>query len=635
MSTRQKYQLLGGLALVTLMALALPHRADAQFVSVQGERVAQPNEADRIRGYYQRGDTLLNFFADQVPADDYSRGGYFNIVANLVLDRNAAWNVARLDSLMQDPRGDMFWMYPFITVMYAGRDQLPEATRAQMRDLWRTYTPYRGDTENHWLMFHAAMYLVTQMYPDEPAESWFNGKSSEENFREAEEYLISWYDLTTTIGQGEYDSPDYFNVYIVPNAQLLAYAEDPAMRLRAKMMLDYLLADFAVESLNGIYTGAHSRVYPRQALETWFPASTGFAWLLFGNTPQRLRAESMLLLMAGYEPSAWLHALATDRSRDYIHKERKRTRHRMRFSPGVRNAPVYKYTYMTPEFSVGTSQGGLLQPIQQKTWEVNWALDDPRNKNNTFFTIHPHSSTTELGMYFSGTLGFLTEGVTRSKTTYDSPDKWTGGSPYEQVFQDHGAVIALYDIKPDTRWPHVAAFFSKDLAHREDDDSGWVFAQGGDALIAVYPMAPYEWRREEDEWQAGEYNYRLHSPHLKNGFVVQVASASSFEGGFEGFKSAVRALDLDTSVDPLPSVSFTTLDGTRLTAAYGSTPTVDGRAVEYDNWKLFEGPFLNAEVGSRRLEISYGIRQHTLDFGNLQLTDDIADRAPMTGPAVN
>lgn len=589
-----------------------------------------PNEADRIAAYYARADTLINQFADQVAPTDYTSGGYFNIIANLMRGTNLEWSVARLDTLMRDPRGDMFWMYPFITAMYAGRDQLPGETRARMRDLWRTYTPYRGDTENHWLMYHAAMYLVTQMYPGEPAESWFNGKSSEENFREAEEYLLSWFELTTTIGQGEYDSPDYFNVYVVPAAQLAAFAEDPAMQLRARMMLDYLIADFAAESLDGMYAGGHSRVYPRQALEAWFPASTGFAWLLFGNTPRYTRAESMILVLAGYEPPRVLHEIATDRERDYVHRERKRTRHRMRFSPGVRNAPVYKYMFVTDDFAIGSTQGGLLQPIQQKTWGLTWATADPRGVNNTFFTVHPYSSPVELGMYFSGPLGFITEAVVRSKTTYDSPDKWTGGSPHEQVFQHRGCVIALYDIPPGTRWPHVSAFFSKDLRQREESADGWIFARGGDAFIAVYPLAEYTWRREEDEWQSGEFNHRLHSPHLKNGFVVQVAKANEFDGSFDAFKAAVEALPLETRVDPVPSVRFTTLDGDELSATYGQAPTVGDRVVEYGNWKLFEGPFLNAETGSRRLEITHGITGRTLDFETLTLTENIAGRAPMT-----
>ena len=36
--------------------------------------------------------------------------------------------------------------------------------------------------------------------------------------------------------------------------------------------------------------------------------------------------------------------------------------------------------------------------------------------------------------------------VVSSKKSYDSPDKFVGGSPYEQIFQDQDTVIVLYDI---------------------------------------------------------------------------------------------------------------------------------------------------------------------------------------------
>ena len=35
-------------------------------------------------------------------------------------------------------------------------------------------------------------------------------------------------------------------------------------------------------------------------------------------------------------------------------------------------APVYKYSYVTPDYILGSSQGGLLQPIQQQTWSLVW-----------------------------------------------------------------------------------------------------------------------------------------------------------------------------------------------------------------------------------------------------------------------
>jgi hypothetical protein len=582
--------------------------------------MAQPraNEAERVHAYRLRADSLIDFYTQQIDPADRTQGGYVEIAANLYRGTNLDWCVARLDTLVQHPRGDMFWMYPTVLVSYLGRDALPEATRRKMRDLWRTYRPYRGDTENHWAMYYSSLYLITQLYPNEPGDAWFNGRSSRENHEEARDYLLSWIDLTTTKGQGEFDSPVYIAFFLVAMSNLYAYADDPAMRLRAQMMLDYLLADFATESLDGAYVGAFSRIYPDPLVDRWNNNSTSFAWLLFGNTPFLPRGESVALAMSGYEPPAVLTAIATDRAEPYVHRELKRTRHRIRYSD-VKNERVYKTTFVRPEYAVGSIQGGLLQPIQQHTWEVFWRPEHPKDSHTMVFATHPYSSSHELAMYFPEEPENLTEAVSKSKSTYDQPDKWASGSPYEQVMQDEDALIALYDIEFGTRFPFISGFFPKALAAREKDASGWIFARGGDALIAYYPLAPYEWREEEDVW-------RLHSTALKNGAVVQVAPASAYDS-FEAFKAAVRALPLETATEPVPSVRFTALHGRELASTYGETPTIDGQVVDYEGWPLFDGPFMHADPGSRTLDLHDGPLHRRLDFDALTITDWVDEPA--------
>ena len=562
--------------------------------------------AEIYNSFQARRDSLIHFFADR------PTGGYIEIAAKLFVGRDLDWALAKLDTLMQNPRGDMFWMYPFITVTFVGKERLPAEVKEKMRDLWRTYTPYRGDTENHWVMYYAALYLITQLYPNEPGETWYNGRNSDENFKEAEEFLLSWMDLTTTIGQGEFDSPDYFGVYIVPMAQLYAFAEDPGMKIRAAMMLDYLIADFAAENLDGMWMGGHSRIYPVPVLNQWKTSSAGIAWLLFGNTPFQARGESAILAMSGYQPPEILYYIATDRSQPYVHKELKRTRHRIRHSD-VRNAPVYKYTYMRKEYGIGSLHGGLLQPIQQHTWDVTWAIDDPREGFNTLFCLHPYSSGFELSMYFPEEIKLMVEGVTKSKNTYDSWDKWTSASPYEQVFQHKDALIALYNIPKGTRFEHISGFFPKSLTKREVDPSGWIFCHGGEAYIAYFPLAKYKWMEEENNW-------RLHSTVLKNGAIVQVAPASEFES-FDAFKTRIRALPRSTKIEPNPRVSFTMLAGDVMEFTYDQIPKLNGVPVDYESWKLFEGPFLYAEKGSRTLEIKYGPMYRLLDFNTLKIKE--------------
>ena len=579
---------------------------------------AQPHpisQAEYTEAYQARRDSLIRFYAYRYDTAELSRAGYFDLAARLMLGIDEDGVETILDSLLsRPPRGDMFWMFPFVTAWFAGAEDLPHYS-TRLRDRWRTYMPYRGDTENHWVLYYSTLYLMAQEFPDDPADRWFSGKSARENRAEAEEFLLHWMDLTTTIGQGEYDSPHYLKVFLAPMALLYAYARDPAMRQRAEMMLDYLIADFATESLDGLYGGAHSRLYEREVVQPWFTAASRFAWLLFGNTPFGNCGECYILAQSGYVPPLILYQIATDRSEPYIHREYKRTRHRIRNSD-LKNAPVYKYTAMRAEYVLGSSQGGLLQPIQQQTWDLTWAVDDPRGVHNTLFTVQPYSSPHEGTMYFAEPWDMVTELIARSKKEYDLPTKWTGGSPYEQVFQYGDALVALYDIPEGARFPHISGFFSKDLSRREADASGWIFAHGGDALIAYYPLAPYQWRQEE------KGDWRLHSPHRKNGAVVQVTPASAFVS-WEAFKQAVRRLPLATGTTPEPHVQFTTLSGNRLTMRYGEIPTLDGAPVNYDAWPLFEGPFLRADRGSRRLEIRYGRTRRVLDFNTLTITESV------------
>ena len=88
-----------------------------------------------------------------------------------------------------------------------------------------------------------------------------------------------------------------------------------------------------------------------------FTAATRFAWLLFGNAPYAASGESYILAQTGYVPPLILYQIATDRSAPYVHREYKRTRHRIRNST-LKNAPVYKYTSMRREYVFGSSQGG-------------------------------------------------------------------------------------------------------------------------------------------------------------------------------------------------------------------------------------------------------------------------------------
>jgi hypothetical protein len=578
----------------------------------------------RLAAYQKRLSEVTAWRSSLVKKEDPKSGGLAEIAAKLARREDADWCSKRLIELMKEPSGDMFWMFPCVSVAYLGRDQLSAEAKQAMRETWRTYMPMRGDTENHWAMYYSSLYLMAQLWPDEAGDRWFTGKSSAENMAEALDYLRHWMDLTTTIGQGEYDCTHYIGEYCIPMLYLATWAEEPAMRKRGQMMLDWILADFAIDTLDGMYIGAHARTTDDQVLEKWNGLSSFFAWLYFGNCPPPASYGHWGVFFAAagsvsdYRIPEVIYGMATDRKEPYLSFERKRTRHRWR-NFDVRNALVYKTTYVTKDYALGSDQGGMLQPIQHHSWDVTWSVPDPRGIQNTLFSLNPYYSSEELQTFFTEFPDWITEAVTQQgKPTYNKEDKFLGGSPYEQVYQNLDTLIALYDIPAGTTFEHINGFFSKDLARLEEDPSGWIFAQGGNAFIAYRPLAAYEWR----EIKGG--GKRLYSPHKKNGTVLQIASAGEFPN-WEAFKKAILALPLKISVEPAPRVEFTTLRGRKIVCTYGKTPTVDGKKVDYSAWKAFDSPYLKSEVGSKKLVITHGSQERVLDFNTLTTIDRITE----------
>lgn len=576
-----------------------------------------------------RSALLVNYYAD---AHGNQPAGLIELAARLHLGRWDEESDKLLGEILADPHGDMFWMIPTALVLLAGRGTLPESRAAQIRDLWRTYTPYRGDTENHWLMYHAALYVMAEHFPDDDGPAWFNGRTSQENLDETREYIAHWANEVWRDGQAEFDSPHYVCFFLAPLALLYGYAQDARMKELAGTMLTLLAADFAADQHGGLYVGALSRVYPQPALERWRNGSTTWAWLLFGNVPlnpdpinrvlqrvgYRPHGMAVILAMSGYEPPEAVVRLANDRSKPYEHYERHRTRRRIRYARAVE--PIRKTTYMHPEYAVGSVQGGLLQPIQQHTWEVLWKTPHPFDGWNVFFTLHPYSDPHEMGMYFGEEpLRMIGELGASEKPTYDTPDKWTGGSPFERVYQHRNVVVALYDIPPGTRFPHVSGFVSRRLAVVEDAETGWFVAYGDNVRIGCYPLAPFEWRDEEGG------DRRMHTPHAKSGFVVVAVSSDDYADP-ESFLAALVASPLETTRYPVPRVRFTAPDGIggagfQLDVAFDREMRVNGTPVDVEHWPGKEGRYAGdvmRTLADGSVEIITGASTHILTLPSLE-----------------
>ena len=84
--------------------------------------------------YAERCAALVEYYADrEQQGGERPALGYIEVAARLASDRPLDEILPLLSRLLDDPTGDMFWMYPMAFVHHVGQGRLPEDVLARMR----------------------------------------------------------------------------------------------------------------------------------------------------------------------------------------------------------------------------------------------------------------------------------------------------------------------------------------------------------------------------------------------------------------------------------------------------------------------------------------------------------------------
>lgn len=203
-------------------------------------------------------------------------------------------------------------------------------------------------------------------------------------------------------------------------------------------------------------------------------------------------------------------------------------------------------------------------------------------------------------MFFPEEPELMLENIGTTKAGYRSPDKWIGGSPFEQVWQHRGTLIARYDIPPQSPYPNVDLFFPKSLDTLVRDSSGWIICRMEGGMVGIWPFDA------TGVWSEQTANLRYRSG---KGYVVETASTQ--ELSFPDFIQQLRQRK------PTPS-SYTTIHGDHLTlrqqGGEGPQLLVNGVAEAPIREGLrMEGPFLEC-TSNGVVTLRAGREVESLDF---------------------
>jgi hypothetical protein len=148
-------------------------------------------------------------------------------------------------------------------------------------------------SENHQILFATAEYLAGQWMPDttfRPGERYrgsgpgtYRDFTGRERMERAAVRIGRWLDDRLRFGQSEWNAPGYYDEHVLALANLADFALDPAIQVRASMVLDLLVFDLARFTHEGAFSVAASRSHFKHKNCGWQESPGDLVELLFGT----------------------------------------------------------------------------------------------------------------------------------------------------------------------------------------------------------------------------------------------------------------------------------------------------------------------------------------------------------------
>ncbi len=569
------------------------------------------------RHKYAMGPVIARLYRD--PADEQALRMYRHLMA--------------VDKLKDDRGIYHFSSFQKTRMYFLLADKLPEDIRAaheyDVRHFYKVMTG--GGTENHYMMNRTSGYVWADRLDGEfPGAQ--DGREAALAWQRA--WLIDQVRRNYSVGNGEYDSSTYLGFSAASWANIYDFAQDPAMRDWARAMLDWYAVAMARKYYFGLSLGPESRGFAKQAVGSkpdgrggynsvgtysdwlgwlWWEASDAGPYL---DRPQ-VKANpfpALNLALSGYRPHRVIRNIAQKQVPLPYEARGAKARYQMDATDGTwadHHNHAHEYLYINSAFAMGT-------------------LYTPDDGIRTTGTILPQTTMFKLAARAGRAVHAF--GISNS---YHRHFALEGRTPYDQYHQSRGAAINIcyVDAEDDSdlggdhegigkgRTAHRSVFGYPAAAGRPTVREGWYFWEVGDAFIATRPLgaAPIDTDDLKAHTDRSEQDYRfLVSPGRLGGWVVQAAQRPQYPT-LDAFADAVIATctpRLDAFDPQQRTVSFTSLEGQELkmqhTGGPGGRPRawIDQQELKFENWPVYESPYVRQAVHGGALELSDG--QETL-----------------------
>ena len=468
---------------------------------------------------------------------------------------------------------------------------------------WRVY-----ESENHHVQRNSAlwqlMHILLKADPKHGARVLSDGGTLRAHYDAWEKFFCAWMRERAKRSMFIEVQSRGYGIHTIKNIYpLYDFSERPETRRLAKNFLDLYWALWAQEQIDGASGGGMSRVYPAGARSTYGEAAVWAYWY-FGLTPsfgRRPYGMDYVCLDSAYRPHPLIGKIAADAAARGVYEIEMRplgwTLPEDKY-PDYRPDPewgrIYRYTYATPDFIVGT------QMYPQAAF-TNWCMISSQNR---FHGVVYGPRDAQL-LPLPEPKGRHVKGSTLPSLAYNG--FWS--------MQRNGTLLTRKNRHPRYSGGIRVWLSAAGGVDKAEKDGDWYFtkcggaysavrvAQGGARLVAAGPKAEIPCERPgkflvcENEWTP---------------VVVETARACDFANETE-FRAKVKATAFSLSPSAL---DYTGLYGNRfhmlLDRDDGST--IDGEPyVKKIGWSV-RSPFVKIPWCGDTAEVAFGGESIRLDF---------------------
>ena len=515
-------------------------------------------------------------------------------------------------------------------------------------------------TENHHVMFATNEYLAGQLYPNELfSNSKMTGK---EKMVKARKRILKWFELRFYTGFNEWLSNIYYDEDMTALLNLIDFCEDDEIVRKAKIILDLMLFDMAVNSFYGQFVSTHGRCYAAEKKNALVESTIDTMKLVFGmgvfSNHDNISAVT-LALSEKYTPPEVIIDIAQDIYRAEMEN-------RQRVSINILEAKKWGIDYK--DVDNGLILLSFESYVHPKTINVMVKmLDQFRWWDNQFFQeFKPFKHALRIGRHFGLTKALahmfkrdLTRNTREENNiyTYRTPNYmlsssqdyrkgyggdqqhiwqatlgpeavcftthpggygntspegyWLGSGYLPRVAQVKNVLIAVYKIprmgrillSKNLRFTH--AWFPKSKFDEVIEKNGWVCARYQDGFLALFSQNKYQWQEEGEE---KDMELIVHS--RKNIWLIELGSKHHYQS-FSNFVDSVSSSTL--AFDKL-SIQYTSPSQGLLEFGWKRHLKQNGQVASLNDYPRYENPYTHTSFGAKTIRIAHSEQHLDLEF---------------------